>query len=77
MLDEGPVGHGWDDARCTLARVAQLIERRFGVGYTLRGVSDLLNRMGYSLQVPACRAVQRDEQAIAGWRRRRCPAVKG
>jgi transposase len=35
MLDEGPVVHGWVDARWTLARVAELIERSFGVGYTL------------------------------------------
>jgi putative transposase len=77
MLDEGPVGHGWDDARWTLARVAELIERRFGVGYTLRGVSYLLHRMGYSLQVPVRRAVERDDAAITTWRRRRWPAVKG
>ncbi|MFY1633680.1 winged helix-turn-helix domain-containing protein [Solwaraspora sp. WMMB335] len=77
FLDEGPVVHGWDDARWTLARVAELIRRHFGVGYTLRGVSYLLHRMGYSLQVPARRAVERDERAIAAWRRRRWPAVKG
>ena len=77
MLDEGPVVHGWGDARWTLARVAELIERRFGVPYTLRGVSFLLHRMGYTLQVPARRPVERDEQAISTWRRRRWPAVKG
>jgi transposase len=77
MLDKGPVAHGWVDARWTLARVAELIERSFGVGYTLRGVSYLLHRMGYSLQVPARRAVERDPEAIATWQRRRWPAVKG
>lgn len=76
-LDEGPVVHGWADARWTLARVAELIERLFGVGYTLRGVSYLLHRMGYSLQVPARRAVERDHQAIMTWHRLRWPAVKG
>src|SRR3954470_3597028 len=29
MLDDGPLVHGWDDARWTLARVAEPIERRF------------------------------------------------
>lgn len=77
MLDEGPVVHGWDDARWTLARVAEVIERRFEVGYTLRGVSYLLHRMGYSLQVPARRAVERDPEAITTWQRKRWPAVKG
>src|SRR3954470_13014978 len=42
VLDEGPVVQGWADARWTLARVAEVIERRFGITYTLRGVSYLL-----------------------------------
>ncbi|MET8091514.1 winged helix-turn-helix domain-containing protein [Micromonospora sp. NPDC005220] len=63
---EGPTVHGWDDARWTLARVAEVIERRFGVSYTLRGVSYLLHRVGYSQQVPTRRAVERDREAIAG-----------
>ena len=77
MLDEGPVVHGWIDARWTLARVAELIERRFAVTYTLRGVSYLLHRIGYSQQVPTRRAIERDPEAIASWHRRRWPSVRG
>ncbi|MFY1668530.1 winged helix-turn-helix domain-containing protein [Plantactinospora sp. WMMB334] len=77
MLDEGPCAHGWADARWTLARVAEVIERRFAVGYTLRGVSYLLHRMGYSQQVPTRQAVERDPEAIASWHRRRWPSVRG
>ncbi|GIF02458.1 winged helix-turn-helix domain-containing protein [Paractinoplanes rishiriensis] len=77
MLDDGPVVHGWDDARWTLARVVELIERRFGVCYTLRGVSYLLHRLGYSQQVPTRRAIERDPEAIASWHRRRWPSVRG
>ncbi len=77
MLDDGPVVHGWDDARWTLARVADLIERRFGVSYTLREVSYLLHRIGYSQQVPTRRAIERDPEAIASWHRRRWPSVRG
>ncbi|MFC4950169.1 helix-turn-helix domain-containing protein [Pseudonocardia sp. GCM10023141] len=37
-LDPGPTGHGWDEDRCwTLARITEVIRRRFGVGYTLAG----------------------------------------
>ena len=37
-LDAGPAACGWDqDQRWTLARVAALIARLFGVSYTLRG----------------------------------------
>lgn len=68
-LDAGPAVHGWDeDQRWTLARVTALVGRLFHVRYTLRGTSYLLHRMGYSPQVPAHRAVERDEAAIARWR---------
>jgi hypothetical protein len=46
MLDDGPVVHGWDDARWTLARIAELIERRFEVTDTLRAVSHSEQRSG-------------------------------
>jgi putative transposase len=76
-LEQGPAVHGFDeDQRWTLARVADLIARLFHVRYTLRGVSYLLHRMGFSPQVPAHRAIERDEQAIATWRRETWPAGK-
>jgi len=69
-LQEGPAAHGWvEDQRWTLARVADLIARLFRVRYSLRGVSLLLHRMGFSPQMPAHRPVERDEEAIATWRR--------
>jgi transposase len=68
-LDLGPAAYGWkEDQRWTLARVAALIARLFHVHYTLRGVSYLLHRIGFSPQVPAHRAAERDEAAIAEWR---------
>jgi transposase len=76
-LDRGPLAHGYEDQRWTLARVAELIEGLFGYRYTLRGVSYLLHRLGFSLQAPVRRAVERDEQAIQRWQRSRWPAVKG
>jgi transposase len=77
-LEQGPAAHGFDeDQRWTLARVADLIERLFHIRYTLRGVSYLLHRMGFSPQVPAHRAVERDEEAIATWRREAWPAGNG
>ena len=76
-LEEGPAAHGFvEDQRWTLARVADLIARLFHVHYTLRGVSYLLHRMGFSPQVPAHRAVERDEEAILTWRRETWPAGK-
>ena len=63
----GRLGLG-EDQRWTLERVTTLIGRLFHVRYTLRGTSYLLHRIGYTPQVPAHRAAERDEQAIATWR---------
>jgi transposase len=77
-LERGPAAHGWDqDRRWTLARVAALIGRLFHVRYTLRGVSYLLHRIGFSPQVPAHRAAERDEAAIAAWRAQTWAKVGG
>jgi putative transposase len=65
-LDAGPAAYGWDaDQRWSLARVTELIWRLFGVSYTVRGVSYLLHRNGFTPQVPAHRAIERDEAARA------------
>ncbi|WP_432082840.1 helix-turn-helix domain-containing protein [Streptomyces sp. WAC 04229] len=66
-----------EDQRWTLARVAELIPRLFGYRYTPYGVSDLLHRLGWSRQVPAHRAVERDEQAVARWREEQWSRVSG
>jgi transposase len=77
-LERGPAAHGWaEDQRWTLARVATLIGRLFHVRYTLRGVSYLLHRLGFSPQVPAHRAAERDEAAITAWRAQTWAKVRG
>jgi putative transposase len=78
VLEEGPAVHGWEeDQRWTLARVAELIAGEFGVDYTLRGVGYLLHRIGFTVQVPDRKAVERDEAAIAAWRQEQWPIIKG
>ena len=76
-LDRGPAAHGFgEDQRWTLARISDLIARMFHTRYTLRGTAYLLHRIGWSVQVPAHRAVERDEKAIATWLREAWPAGK-
>ena len=69
---------GWDEDQCwTLARITEVVRRRFGVEYTLAGMDLLLHRIGWSVQVPARRAAERDEARIAAWREETWPVVKG
>jgi transposase len=51
--------------------------RPFGVDYTLRAVSYLLHRIGWSPQMPTRRAIERDEDAIAAWRTTTWAKVRG
>jgi transposase len=77
MLEAGLATQGWDEDQCwTLARIAELARERFRVQYTLAGMDLLLHRIGWSMQVPARRAAERDEAAIAEWREVTWPVVK-
>jgi transposase len=77
-LLQGPAAAGWsEDQRWTLARVATLIGRMFHISYSLKGVALLLHRMGWTPQVPVHRAVERDDDAVATWRKSTWPQVKG
>jgi transposase len=77
VLDAGPAACGYEDQCWTLARVADQVWRRFGVEYTLGGVHVLLHRTGWSVQVPARRAAERDEAAVAAWKQETWPVIKG
>lgn len=73
----GPAAHGWEDQRWTLARVKTVIGRRFHLTYTIQGVRKLLVRNGWSCQVPARRAMERDDDAVAGWVKEVWPRAEG
>jgi Winged helix-turn helix len=77
VLEAGPAACGYEDQCWTLARIAEEVWQRFGAEYTLAGTDVLLHRIGWSVQVPARRAAERDEAAIAAWREETWPVVKG
>ncbi|MEU3466280.1 winged helix-turn-helix domain-containing protein [Streptomyces sp. NPDC006733] len=75
-LDKGPVAHGWPDQKWTLSRIKTLIGRRFHKSYSIQGVAVLLKRHGWSCQVPARRAMERDETTVVGWVKDTWPQVE-
>jgi putative transposase len=77
LLDAGPAIWGYEDQCWTLARIGELVWSWFGVDYTLAGLDVLLHRIGWSVQVPARQAAERDEAAIARWKEADWPALKG
>src|SRR5271163_4063759 len=77
VLEAGPAAWGYEDQCWTLARIAELVWERFGVEYTLAGVHVLMHRAGWSVQVPARRAAERDDAAVARWKEETWPVIKG
>jgi transposase len=78
VLAAGPAAWGWDEDQCwTLARIAEVIRARFKADDTLAGVDLLLHRIGWSVQVPARQATERDEAAIERWKQVSWPVIKG
>jgi transposase len=76
-LRRGPRAHGFATDLWTLDRVAQVIEAETGVRYHPGHVWKLLrDKLGWSRQRPARRAVERDDEAIARWVATEWPRMK-
>jgi transposase len=75
-LGKGPAAHGWPDQKWTLGLIKTLIGQWFHKSYTEQGVRNLLIRHGWSWQVPARRALERGEAAVAVWAKETWLAVE-
>jgi len=75
-LEEGAVAAGFPTEQWTQARVKKVIEREFGVVYHQNYISRLLDDLGWSVQKPDARAIERDEDLIRAWLSRDWPRIK-
>lgn len=75
-LLRGAVAYGYAEDYWTLARIAQVIARQFGIHYSSSAVWYLLQRMGWSCQKPQRVSFQHDEVVIARWKRYLWPRIK-
>jgi len=76
LLLAGPVAAGYDTELWTCARVAQVIERNFGITYHPSHVWKILRSLGWSCQFPEQQGRERDEAAIKQWREQEWPRIK-
>jgi transposase len=76
LLAYGAEAYGFLGDVWTSRRVAAVIQQEFGVRYHRAHVSRLLRQIGWSVQKPIQRALQRDESAIAWWTRERWPVLQ-
>ena len=76
-LRQGPRAHGFATDLWSLDRVAAVIDSETGVRYHPGHVWKLLrDKLGWSRQRPARRAVERDDEAIARWVAEEWPRIK-
>jgi len=75
-LLKGARASGYANDLWTCPRVARVIEQLFGVHYHVDNIGKLLHRLGWSPQQPERRARERDEVAIARWRKEEWPRIK-
>jgi len=76
-LREGPRAFGFSTEIWSLPRVAQVIEKATGVRYHPGHVWRILRHvLGWSLQRPAKRAKERNEERVRHWQRVVWPALK-
>ncbi len=75
-LEEGAKANGFPTEQWTQARVKTLIESTYGVSYRRNYVGQLLGQLGWSVQKPDPRAMERDEEMIAAWLSKDWPRIK-
>ncbi|MFQ5401691.1 MAG: winged helix-turn-helix domain-containing protein [Anaerolineae bacterium] len=76
ILEQGAIAAGFPTERWTQARVRQVIQQEFGVTYHRNYISRLLHQLGWSVQKPEPRALERDEALIRAWLAQDWPRIK-
>lgn len=75
-LLRGPTKYGYATELWTLKRITALIKMITGVSYGERSAWFVLGRLGWSCQKPERRSKERDEKAIAYWKKTEWPAMQ-
>lgn len=75
-LEKGAQAHGFLNDLWTLPRIARVLEHECGVTAHPAHLWRVLGRLGWSCQRPSGKAQERDEEAIARWKRHTWPALK-
>jgi transposase len=76
LLRRGAQAAGFETERWTLRRIAQVVEREFGVRYHFRALGPALRARGWSAQRPIPQAKERDDALVEAWLKRDWPRIK-
>jgi transposase len=76
LLLQGLLARGYRTNLWTTARIAEVIRGEFGVPYHRDHVGRLMHSLQWSPQKPERRALERNERALEGWKRKDWPRIK-
>src|ERR1035441_472238 len=76
LLLKGPMAQGYRTNLWTTARIAEMVEREFGVRYHPDHIGRLMHSLGWTPQKPERRALGRDEGEIERWKQKEWPRIK-
>ena len=76
LLLRGARAVGYSTDLWTCPRVAQVIQKTFGIPYHVDHIGRVLRALGWSPQKPQRRAIERDEAAIQRWIKTDWPRIK-
>ena len=76
LLLKGPLAAGYRTDLWTCRRVADLVRKTYGVSYHPDHLGRMLHDLGFTPQKPQVLARERDEEAIARWRKQAWPRLK-
>ncbi len=76
LLLKGPMAQGYRTNLWTTARIAEMVQREFGVSYHPDHIGRLLHSLGWTPQKPERRALERDEDEIERWKQKQWPRIK-
>jgi transposase len=76
ILVAGPLASGYLTDLWTCRRVADVVQKTFGVSYHPDHLGRILHDLGFPPQKPEQLARERDEEAIERWRNRTWPRIK-
>ena len=76
FLLQGPIAQGYRTNLWTTVRIAEVVQRKFGIRYHRAHVGRLMHSLKWTPQKPERRALEQDEGKIKRWKQRDWPRVK-
>jgi transposase len=76
LLLKGAMAQGYPTDLWTTQRIADVIEKRFGVSFHRDHIGRLMKSLGWSHQKPERKALERDEERIRKWKAEAWPRIK-